>query len=87
MVTHPLWVQEVPGSIPGAVNCSYVIFCCCYVFTYCLKTHYLSHDFAILCVGRSVGRLVGPSVRLSVGRPNGFRSFSFSMGRQLTSAI
>ena len=32
------------------------------------------------------GWSVGWSVRPSVGRPNGFHSFSFSMGRQFTSA-
>ena len=26
MVTHPLWVQEVPGSIPGSAKGFYVSF-------------------------------------------------------------
>ena len=35
LVTHLLWVQEVPGSIPGSGKGFYVCFlyCCCCVFT------------------------------------------------------
>jgi len=39
VVTHPLWVQEVPGSIPGSGKGFYVWFfyCCCCVFTFLFK--------------------------------------------------
>ena len=49
VVTHPLWVQEVPGSIPGfgKVFMFDCLFCCCCVFTFCPKTHNLSLKFAI----------------------------------------
>ena len=49
VVTHPLWVQEVPGSIPssGKVFLFDFLFCCCCVFSFCPKTHYLSQKFAI----------------------------------------
>ena len=43
VVTHPLWVQEVPGSTPGSGEGFYVVvflFCCCCVFS--PKIHYLS---------------------------------------------
>ena len=50
LVTHPLWVQEVPGSIPGSSKGFYVSFFAllllCFYF-FCQKTHYLSHKFAI----------------------------------------
>jgi len=38
VVTHPLWVQEVPGLIPGSGKGFYVwffLFCCWCVFTFC----------------------------------------------------
>jgi len=40
MVTHLLWVQEVPGSIPGSSKGFYVwiLFICCCVFTFLSKT-------------------------------------------------
>ena len=49
VLTHPLWVQAVPGSIPGSGKGFYVsfLFCCCCVFTFLSKTHYLSQKFAI----------------------------------------
>ena len=44
-----VWVQEVPGSIPGSGNgCMFhFLLCCCCVFTFLSKTHYLSQKFAI----------------------------------------
>ena len=50
MVTHPLSVQEVPGSIPGSGKGFYVcfvLFCCGCVFTFCPNTHYVSQTFVI----------------------------------------
>jgi len=47
VVTHPLSVQEVPGSIPGSFLSLIFLFCCCCVFTFCSKTPYLSQNFAI----------------------------------------
>ena len=47
--THPLWVQEVPGSIPGSGK-SFMfdfLYCCCCVFSFCPKTYYLSLKFEI----------------------------------------
>jgi len=38
VVTHPLWVQEVPGSMPGSGKGLYVLFCCCCVFTFYPKS-------------------------------------------------
>jgi len=40
VVTHPLWLQEVPGSIPDSVkgfNVWFFLFCCCCVFTFLSK--------------------------------------------------
>ena len=39
VVTHPLWVQEVSGSIPGSGNGFYISFflCCCFVFIFLSK--------------------------------------------------
>jgi len=50
VVTHPLWVQDVPGSIPGSDKGFYVWFfvlllLCFYFFVQ--KAHYLSKKFAI----------------------------------------
>ena len=48
MVTHPLSVQEVPGSIPGSGKGFNVSFFCGVVFLlFCQKTHYLKQKFAI----------------------------------------
>ena len=50
LVKHPLWVQEVPGSIPGSGEGFYIclfLFCCCFGFIFCPKTHYLSQIFAL----------------------------------------
>jgi len=50
VVTHPLWVQEVPGLIPGSGKSFYVSFFCFVVVVFLLllsKTHYLSQKFAI----------------------------------------
>jgi len=49
VVTHPLWVQEVPGSIPGSGKGFYVWFFGFVVvfLLFCPKTHYLSQKFAI----------------------------------------
>jgi len=49
VVMHPLWVQEVPCSIPGSGKGFYVWFfvllwLCFYFLS---KTHYLSQNFAI----------------------------------------
>jgi len=48
VVTHPLWVQEVLGSIPGSGKGFYVWFCVllllCFYF-FCPKTHYLLQKF------------------------------------------
>jgi len=49
VVTHPLWVQEDPGSIPSSSKGFYVWFfvsllLCFYFF---VKTHYLSQKFAM----------------------------------------
>jgi len=48
-ITHPLWVQEVPGSIPGSCSGFYVWFCFVVVvfLIFCKKTHYLSQNVAI----------------------------------------
>jgi len=50
VVTHPLWLQEVPGSIPISGKRFYVLFfalllLCFYFFV--KNTHYLSQKFAI----------------------------------------
>ena len=44
MVTHPLWVQEsrVQSPAPAKDFMFDSLFCCCCVFTFCPKTHYLS---------------------------------------------
>jgi len=50
VVTHPLWVQEVPGSIPGSGKGFYVWFFCFVVVVFlllCPKTYCLSQNFAI----------------------------------------
>jgi len=49
VVTHPLSVQEVPGSIPGSARVFMFdfLYCCCCVFTFLSKTHYLSQNIAI----------------------------------------
>jgi len=49
VVTDLLWVQEVPGSIPdpAGVFMFHFLLCCCCVFTFLSKTHYLSQKFAI----------------------------------------
>jgi len=49
VVTHPLWVQEVPGSIPGSGKGFYVWFFVLLLlyFYFFVKTHYLSQKFAI----------------------------------------
>ena len=47
VVTYPLWVHEVPGSIPGSAKgfmFVFCLFCCLCVFTFCPETHYLSHN-------------------------------------------
>jgi len=50
VVTHPLWVQDVTGLIPGSSKGFYVVFlyCCCCVFIFCTKTYYLPQNVAIL---------------------------------------
>jgi len=48
VVTHPLWVWEVPCSIlfcKGVYVWYFVLFCCDFFFQ---TTHYLSQNFAIL---------------------------------------
>ena len=48
-VTYPLWLREVPGSIPGSskgFDFRFGGFC---VFTFCQKTHDLLQNFAIPC--------------------------------------
>ena len=49
VVTHPLWVQEVPGSIPGSGKGFYVWFFVLFLlsFTFLSKTNYLSKNIAI----------------------------------------
>jgi len=51
VVTHPLWVQEVPGSIPGSgkgfFKFDFVFSCCCVFYFFCPKTQNLSQKFAI----------------------------------------
>ena len=51
VVTHPLLVQEVPGSIPGSGKGFYVSFFAllllCFYFFVKKTTHYLSQKFAI----------------------------------------
>jgi len=50
VVTHPLWVQEVPGSIPGSGKGFYVSFFALLLlfFTFLSKNkHYFSQKFAI----------------------------------------
>jgi len=48
VVTHPLWLREVPGSIPGSDKYLYVWFfvLLCFYF-FCPKKHYLSQNVAI----------------------------------------
>jgi len=44
VVTHPLWVQQVPVSFPGSRKGFYVnffLFCCCCVFTFFVKSNTL----------------------------------------------
>jgi len=49
VLTHLLWVQEVPGSIPCSGKDFYAeVFCfVVVVFTFWPKTHYLWHNLAI----------------------------------------
>jgi len=51
VVTHPLWLHEVPGSIPGSGK-GFLCLIFCFVIVvfllFCPKTHYLSRKFAIL---------------------------------------
>ena len=51
VVTHPIRVQEVPGLFPGSGKGFYVwcfvLMFLCFFFTFCPKTHYMSHNFAI----------------------------------------
>jgi len=49
VVTHPLWVQDVPGSIPSSGKGFYVWFFVLLLlcFYFMSKTHYLSQKFAI----------------------------------------
>jgi len=49
-VTHALWVRELLGSIPFSGKGLFMfdfLFCCCGVFTFCPKKHYLSQNLAI----------------------------------------
>jgi len=48
MVTHPLWVQDVTGSIPGSGKGLYVWFFVVVFSLFVKKIHYLSQNFAIL---------------------------------------
>jgi len=50
VVTHPLWMQEVPGSISGSGTGFYVSFFVLLLvcFPYCPKTCYLSQNFAMV---------------------------------------
>jgi len=45
VVTHPLWVQEVPGSIPVSRKSFYVRLFCCVIVVFLLfvQTHIISH--------------------------------------------
>ena len=49
VVTHPLWVQELPGSIPGSGNGFYVwllvllLLCCCFL---CVQKHIIFHKIS-----------------------------------------
>ena len=46
VVTHSLWVQEVPCSIPGSGKGFYVWFVLLLLcFYFCVKTHYLAQKF------------------------------------------
>ena len=49
MVTHPLSVQEDPVRFPAPARDFMfdVLFCCCCVLSFCLKTHYLSQYCAM----------------------------------------
>ena len=49
VVTHPLWMQEAPGSISGSGKDFYVWFVVLLLlcFYFCPKTHYLSQKVAI----------------------------------------
>jgi len=50
MLTHPLWVREVPGSIPGSGKgfmFDFLFFVVVYLLFFVSKTHYLSQKFAI----------------------------------------
>jgi len=49
-VTHPLWVREVPGSIPGSAKRFYVWYFICLLLWFCFlskTTHHLSQCFSI----------------------------------------
>jgi len=50
VVKHPLWVQEVPGSIPGSGKGFYVWFFVLLLlfFRFCPKTQYLSQFLQFL---------------------------------------
>jgi len=49
VVTHPLWVQalRVQSPNPARVFMFHFLLCCCCVFPFLTKTHYLSQKFAI----------------------------------------
>ena len=51
-VTHPLWVRELPGSIPGSGKGFYFLFFCyfCGFFLFFVQKHYLSQKFAMLII-------------------------------------
>jgi len=50
VVTHPLWVQELTGSIPGSCKgflCLIFCFVVDVILLFVQKTHYLSQSLAI----------------------------------------
>ena len=83
VVTHPFWVQVVPGSIPGSGNGFYVWFliCCCCVFTFLSKKHIIYRkilQFLLQCNLFSilnVLRDLWPIIRVKRYRPSIFKPY------------
>jgi len=83
VVTYPLWVQEVPGSIPGSSKGFMFdfLFCCCCVFTFLSKntlfitkvcnSFYKINLFSILNILQDLW----PIIRVLRYRPSNFNTY------------